>query len=244
MLSVEMLKFGLNARLFLILRLITFIIYLTGNESSEKGVVILSTLFKTQIKNIRREAIELGFNIATMDSYLKIWNNFIKWKNEEDFEYNNKSKSFYQQLMRSKRILDNFDKYKIFMQKRVLPKSLYSEYPFSWNIIFDHYLDYCKNNQYNADKTIKVKHSYLESILSYLYQNNVLELKNINKTIVVNFINENTNKGNISKRRCFYVFRDFLKYLFIENILESDLSIYIPKIKSKRRVKIPTYLKQ
>ena len=78
MLSVEMLKFGLNARLFLILRLITFIIYLTGNESSEKGVVILSTLFKTQIKNIRREAIESGFNIATMDSYLKIWNNFIK----------------------------------------------------------------------------------------------------------------------------------------------------------------------
>lgn len=32
--------------------------------------------------------------------------------------------------------------------------------------------------------------------------------------------------------------------MFIENILESYLSIYIPKIKSKRRIKIPTYLKQ
>ena len=93
---------------------ITFIIFLTGNVSSEKGVVILSTLFKTQIKNIRKEAIELGFSITTMDSYLKIWSNFIKWKNEDSFiyneleyskflldyyqfnvnEYNNKSKSF------------------------------------------------------------------------------------------------------------------------------------------------------
>ena len=169
----------------------------------------MSTLFKTQIKNIRKEAIELGFSIATMDSYLKIWNNFIKWKNEDNFIYNeleysqflldyyrfdvttysNKSKSFYQQLMRSKRILDNFDEYKVFMQKRVLPKSLYSEYPSNWNIILDHYLDYCKNNQYNDDKTIKVKRSYLESILSYLYQNNVLKLKNINKAIIINFIN-------------------------------------------------------
>ncbi len=224
----------------------------------------MSTLFKTQIKNIRKEAIELGFSIATMDSYLKIWNNFIKWKNEDNFIYNeleysqflldyyrfdvttysNKSKSFYQQLMRSKRILDNFDEYKVFMQKRVLPKSLYSEYPSNWNIILDHYLDYCKNNQYNDDKTIKVKRSYLESILSYLYQNNVLKLKNINKAIIINFINENINKGNVSKRRNFYILRDFLKYLFIENILESYLSIYIPKIKSKRRIKIPTYLKQ
>ncbi len=36
--------------------------------------------FKTQIKNIREEAFELGFSISTMDGYLKIWKKFIEWK--------------------------------------------------------------------------------------------------------------------------------------------------------------------
>ncbi len=85
--------------------------------------------FKTQIKNIRKEAIELGFSISTMNGYESIWNNFIKWKNEEYFiydendyskflleyyyfdvkSYSAKSKSRHQQLMRSKRILDDFN---------------------------------------------------------------------------------------------------------------------------------------
>ena len=84
----------------------------------------MSTLFKTQIRNIRKEAIELGYNKSTMNGYLNIWNSFVKWKNSEDLvyneleyskflldcyhfdvtSYNDKSKSRYQQLMRSKRI--------------------------------------------------------------------------------------------------------------------------------------------
>lgn len=224
----------------------------------------MSTLFKTQIQNIRKEALKLGFSIRTMDGYLSIWNSFIKWKNENNFiykeseyskflleyynfdvtSYNNKAKSYFQQLIRSKKMLDNFDEYKVFMQKRILPKSLYNDYPSDWNIILDKYLDFCENIQYNSEKTVKLKHSYLECVLSYLYQNNISELKDINKTIVVNFINENIEKGNVSKRRCFFVFRDFLKYLFIEDILNIDLSIYVPTIKNTKRKKIPTYLKQ
>ena len=38
--------------------------------------------FKFYIKNIRKEALEIGFSIKTMDGYLSIWNNYIKWKNE------------------------------------------------------------------------------------------------------------------------------------------------------------------
>ena len=49
--------------------------------------------FKTHIKNIRKEAIAISFSISTMDGYLKIWNNFISWKNEEHFEYNEKEYS-------------------------------------------------------------------------------------------------------------------------------------------------------
>ena len=223
----------------------------------------MSTLFKTQIRNIRKEAIELGYNKSTMNGYLNIWNSFVKWKNSEDLvyneleyskflldcyhfdvtSYNDKSKSRYQQLMRSKRILDDWDNYKNYMIKKILPRSLYNEYPSDWNITLNKYLDYCKNIQYNSFNTIKIKQNYLKCVLSYLSQNNILELKSITKNIVVNFINESIDKGNISKRRFFYILRNFLKYLFIEDILENDLSIYIPTIKNGRRKKIPTYLK-
>ena len=44
--------------------------------------------FKIYIKNIRKEALEIGYSISTMDGYLqKIWNKFIVWKNEAEKTY-------------------------------------------------------------------------------------------------------------------------------------------------------------
>ena len=219
--------------------------------------------FKTQIKNIRKEALRIGFSISTMDEYLRIWNKFISWKSTNSFVYNekdyidflldyykfdvnsytNKSRSLYQQLMRSKRILDDFDTYKIFMQKRSLPSSLYSDYPSNWNVVLDNYLDYLKNVRQNSNNSIIIKKRYLINLLSYFYKNGLNELDNFSKTFVVDFINKTIDKGNISKRRNFYVLRDFLNYLFIEDIILEDLSCYIPKIKKSRKRKLPTYLK-
>ena len=219
--------------------------------------------FKTQIKNIRKAALGIGFSISTMDEYLRIWNKFIYWKSTNSFVYNekdyidflldyykfdvnsytNKSRSLYQQLMRSKRILDDFDTYKIFMQKRSLPSSLYSNYPSNWNVVLDNYLDYLKNVRQNSNNSIIIKKRYLINLLSYFYKNGLNELDNFSKTFVVDFINKTIDKGNISKRRNFYVLRDFLNYLFIEDIILEDLSCYIPKIKKSRKRKLPTYLK-
>lgn len=220
--------------------------------------------FKIYIKNIRKEALEIGYSIKTMDGYLVIWNKFIKWKNEIHFVYDekeyskflfdyyhfdvskftNKSKSRHQQLMRSKRILDNFDSYKIHILKRSLPKALYSNYPSNWNIILDGYLNYLKNVRQNSDNSIKIKGDYLVHLLSYFYQNKINDLKQLSKLDITNFINKVVEKGNISKRRNFYVLGDFLKYLFIENILLEDLSVYVPRINRRKKRKLPTYLKQ
>ena len=218
--------------------------------------------FKTQIKNIRKEALKVGFSISTMDGYLKIWNKFISWKginnfiyNEKDYidflldyykfdvhSYTNKSCSRHQQLMRSKRILDDFDTYKNCIAKRVLPSYLYSDYNEKWDEVIDNYLTYCKNVCYNKEKTVKVKKDYLLRILSYFYQNNINNLNELKSEHITNFVNEVINKGNVSKRRNFYILRDFLNYLFIENILKEDLSIYVPKVKRKYKRKMPTYL--
>ena len=212
--------------------------------ASKKGVFTNNTLyFKNQIDNIRKEALELGFSIKTMDGYKFIWNTYMKWKNESNFYYNgeeyttfllehynfdvlsysSESKSRFQQLMRSKRILDDFEKYKKFMEKRMLPNSLYSNYPDNWNLILDKFLDYCKEIKQNSGSSLKIK--------------------NLTKDNITTFINDVVTKGEISKRRNFYVLREFLNYLFIEEILFVDLSIYVPKIKRSKRIKIPVYLK-
>ena len=220
--------------------------------------------FKTYIKNIRKEALEIGYSIKTMDGYLKIWNTFIDWNNEDSFSYNekeyskflldyykfdvtkysNKSISRHQQLMRSKRILDDFNSYKKIMLKRSLPNALYSTYPSNWNIILDGYLDYLKNVRQNSDKSIKLKKDYLIRLLSYFYQDGVNQLEKLSKSDITKFINKMIEKGNVSKRRNFYVLRDFLTYLFIESVLLEDLSVYVPRISNKRKIKLPTYLKQ
>ena len=219
--------------------------------------------FKTHIKKIRKEAIEIGFSISTMDDYQKIWNSFIKWKNEDNFIYSeedysnflldyyhfdvttfsNESKSRYQKLMRSKRILDDFDSYKVTMQMKCLPSALYSEYPSKWNVYLENYINYCKNDRCNGESSLRNKKKYLIRLLSYFYNSKVSSLNEINRDIIITFINETIDKGNISKRRNFYVLRDFLNYLFIEGILQEDLSYLVPKIKRTQRKKIPTYLK-
>ena len=220
--------------------------------------------FKTYIEHIRKEALHIGFSIKTMDGYLVIWNMFIAWKNESHFiydekeysqfllehykfdvnTYTNKSKSRHQQFMRSKRMLDDFDNYKKFFLKRSLPNALYSSYPSNWNIVLDGYLDYLKNVRQNSDNSIKIKGDYLIHLLSYFYQNKLTNLKQLSKSDITNFVNKTIEKGNVSKRRNFYVLREFLTYLFIENILLKDLSIYVPKINNKQKRKLPTYLKQ
>ena len=230
-----------------------------------KDVVFLSYPdFKTQIKEIRREAIELGYAISTMDGYERIWNKFIEWKQEEHFVYQEedynqflleyyhfdvstytfKSKSKHQQLMRSKRIVDDFDTYKDCIQRRCLPNALYCEYPKEWNPVVEKYLTYCKEEKYNADRSIKTKQDYLTRLLSYFSQHGIIELKDLSRQDIVSFINEVIEKGNVSKRRNFYILRDFLQYLFIEGISLEDLSIYVPKIKSTKRKKLPVYFKQ
>lgn len=220
--------------------------------------------FKTQIKNIRKEALELGFSISTMDEYQQTWNKFIKWKNEKHFVYDsdeyskflleyynfdvttytNKSRSRHQQLMRSKRILDNFDEYKIRMKKQTLSNAIYYEYPILWDKTVDAYLDYCKDVMQNSEKTIKIKYSYIKRLLSYFNKNGINELNKLNKENIIQFINLMVDKGTVSKRRNFYILRDFVNYLFIEGIVKEDLSIYVPKIKRSEKRRIPTYLKE
>lgn len=219
------------------------------------------TDIKTQIENIRKEALKLGYSPKTVDGYIKIWNQYIKWSNkdvvyynEEDYDkfllehynfdvttYSNESKSRDQQYIRSKRMLDNFEEYNKIMKRKSLPSNLYSRYPNEWEKYLNDYVYYCKECRQNSNGTIKVKKEYLKKLLSYFYQDGCKSLNNISKKNVISFINHSIDKGNRSKGRYFYILKEFLTYLFMEDILNDDLSIYIPKVKETRNKRIPTY---
>ncbi len=160
----------------------------------------MNTNFKNQISNIRKEATKIGFSKTTMDGYQFIWNNYIKWKQTDNFTYNqneyaqfllehydfdvstfsNKTtKSWFQQLMRSKKILDNFNDYKSCITREVLPRELYSTYSSSWENTFTNYEKYCLNVRQNSRNTTKTKVLYAKRISSWLYQNKITQLSNI-----------------------------------------------------------------
>lgn len=219
------------------------------------------TDIKTQIENIRKEALKMGYSPKTIDGYTRIWNRYIKWSNkdivyynEEDYDkfllehynfdvttYSNKSKSRDQQYIRSKRMLDNFEEYNKIMKRKSLPSNLYSRYPNEWEKYLNDYVYYCKECRQNSNGTIKVKKDYLKRMLSYFYQNGCKKLHDVSQKHVVGFINHSIDKGDRSKGRYFYILKGFLTYLFIEDILSEDLSIYIPKAKRSYNKRIPTY---
>lgn len=219
---------------------------------------------KTQINNFRKEAIKIGYCSYTIDRYISIWNMYIKWKNETDFiydsdeyskfllehynfdvnTYTSKSKSFFQQLMRSKRILDNFDEYRKVKEKEMFSKSYIVDFPNDWNITIGLFADYIQNVRNNCDNTIKVKIDYLKKELSYFHNQGLNCLCEFSSSYINKYISDTINAGNISKRRNFYILREFLDFLLINNVIETELSSYIPKIKSKKRKKLPCYIKQ
>ena len=222
----------------------------------------MSLPIKTQIEIIRKEALKIGYQKASLNAYIRIWNNYIKWKNTENFEFDsneydkflfeyysfdiNNSDKFnrrHSEYICSKNMLNNFDEYKKVKQKEMFPRSLYKEYPNDWNITIDNFIKYSKEVKQNSESSLKQKKDYLKRELSYFYQKGLINLENLTKEYINTFINDTIYSGNISKRRNFYVLKEFLRYLFIEDVINEDLSVYIPKINKKRKIKLPTYLK-
>ena len=175
--------------------------------------------FQEQIENIREEAIKIGYKPTTISKYMSIWRTFIKWKKENNFIYNqdeystfllehykfdiitytHNSKSRDQQLMRSKKILDDFNTYKNFIKKRVVP-------------IMDETIEllnqYLKDNNINYGKIFKVSE-----------KNNTF-IKDIIKSVTKSLsINKNITPHTFRRTRATHLLEAGVSIIYIKDLL-------------------------
>lgn len=93
------------------------------------------------------------------------------------------------------------------------------------------YCEYCKNILNNCDSTIKDKIDGANYFIQYIQCNNISSLEDITKDTVLNYINSYNDCIKSRKIYLNYTLRNFLNYLFLENIIKYDFSFLIPPVK-------------
>lgn len=93
------------------------------------------------------------------------------------------------------------------------------------------YYNYCKNILNNADRTIKSKINGVSYFIQYLINKNLNSLTNITKELVLNYLDSYKDIIKSKKILLNYSLRNFLDYLFLENIIENNFSTLIPVVK-------------
>lgn len=93
------------------------------------------------------------------------------------------------------------------------------------------YCEYCKNILNNCDSTIKDKIDGANYFIQYIQCNNISSLEDITKDTVLNYINSYNDCIKSRKIYLNYTLRNFLNYLFLENIIKYDFSFLILPVK-------------
>ena len=216
-------------------------------------------------KKVRKEALELGYANGTIDIYDVTWRHFAKYVQEKQIKELNESiiKQFlldiynidldnkdikqhnhhHQEKYRSLLMLLDFEGYKKYAGKP-LPKTDKIPICDTYQMILNEYLNYCEKEQYNKIKTINEKKVYIKRLFQYLENININSVCNINIEIVMDYLKKYDNKTIDSRRRIYAGIRNFLQYIYLKNLITTDLSYKIPKFKTTKYKKIPTYLKK
>lgn len=120
-------------------------------------------------------------------------------------------------------------------------RSVRKEYKFEGEIgnLIQDFLAYRKTQELSKD-TINNNKLYLHRFLSYLDSNRVLALSDLDKKHILGFINGlgSSSKSTIHCTLC--SLRCFLKYLFDNEYLDSDLTYLIPKSSYRKEACLPT----
>jgi site-specific recombinase XerD len=120
-------------------------------------------------------------------------------------------------------------------------RSVRKEYKFEGEIgnVIQDFLAY-RNTQGLSEDTINNNKLYLHRFLIYLNSNSVLALSDLDKQHILGFINGlgSASKATIHCTLC--SLRCFLRYLFDNEYLDSDLTYLVPKSSYRKEARLPT----
>ncbi len=101
-----------------------------------------------------------------------------------------------------------------------------------------------KRDQRLHKNTLSINECHLSRFLHFLKNNNIEEITTVRIIHILDYI-KSINSTKVSPCKSIQVLRGFFRYLHINRILETDLSIFFPRSNYNRRPKIPsTYSKE
>jgi site-specific recombinase XerD len=96
-----------------------------------------------------------------------------------------------------------------------------------------------------AKHTLAEYEQHLFRFLTFLSNNNLTEIKDVNQLHFLLYLKGIDPRYTSLPHMSIRVLRDFFKYLYNEGILDTDMSVFIPKYNYKKQPKLPsTYKKQ
>lgn len=195
--------------------------------------------------------MKIDFSYARVKNMATYWNKFEKYCSEksiiyfdanqislfiEDYSNKNIEKIRINEVKKALNILKDINY--LFLQKEKINK--FKNLNENIKLQIDEYLYYCKNVINNSLGTIDDKIEYLSYFINFLDNNNISSFENIDKHIVLKYIKSLNNEKKYKRIGSFWVLRDLLTYLFSENIIKTNYSYLIPKIKRIENQPVPT----
>ena len=105
--------------------------------------------------------------------------------------------------------------------------------------LLNNYLKYCKDVLNNKETTIKDKKIEMQNFLNYLSENKITNITDLNKNVINNYINNNTEPLSRRIRICWSL-RCLFNYLFTEDLVKTNYIYLIPVINRNVKVVLPT----
>lgn len=208
------------------------------------------------IENVKDELFKVGYKPGSIQVYQRYWNTLLK------YEANNGIKSYSPKggleflnaifgisvftalskqdkvRVRSITLLNDYSR------DGMLFPSVGSRPTESFLCCFSQILEAFKKHQTNkfqiSNSTLYNYNRYLGQFLLYLEKHNISELNQLNPGIILDYCASHSIYSSSTLYNSFCALRVFLRYLKMEELLETDYSNIVPSVPYKRASKLPS----
>ena len=129
--------------------------------------------------------------------------------------------------------INNISKYTVITYKDIPLNDYYKE-------VLNNYLDFWQNIKNNSESTIKKKKIFTILFFNYLIDNNINDLKELNKEILLKYLDNIKNDLLSKKISIYWNLKSIFLYLNDSGILKDNFNLLIPITKRYKQKKLPS----